>query len=163
MNFKLTEIISLAFSSVALFFTFRKDAHRLTLEVTPMWEQWIDVLGVGNDSSFTVGVLSVGYFDAKGKITWLDVGDLKVNRIVSYPIRIDPRSLCSLQVLVVRHFNNHKAPHGYCVQLESGRIYTIQYTAPLWPSLKFHVASVVSRLTAGRYAPWIKRPRLPSH
>ncbi len=163
MDFKPTELISLAFSSVALFFTFRKDAHRLTLEVTPLWEQWIDVLGVGNDSSFAVGILSVGYFDANGRVTWLSVGDFKINKMATYPIRVEPRSLCALQLLVVRHFNNHKAPHGYCVQLESGRVYAIQHTAPFWPSLKFHAASIVSRLTAGSYAPWLARPRLPSH
>jgi hypothetical protein len=93
MDFKVTELISLAFSTVALLFTFRKDAHRLTLEVTPLWNKYIDVLGVGNDSSFAVGILSVGYFNASGDITWLAVGDFKINKMVTYPIRIEPRSL----------------------------------------------------------------------
>jgi len=162
MDFKVTELISLAFSTVALLFTFRKDAHRLTLEVTPLWNKWIDVLGVGNDSSFSVGILSVGYFNASGDITWLAVGDFKINKMVTYPIRIESRSLFSLQVLVVRDIGDLAAPHGYCVQLESGRVYAIQHTAPFLPSMKFHAASVTSRLTAGRYAPWLTRPRLPS-
>lgn len=161
MDFKVTEVLSLAFSSVALFFTFRKDAHRITLEVTPLWADWIDVLGVGNDSSFAIGILSVGYFDANGEITWVPVGDFKVNHTAPYPIRIESRSLSALQVMVVRHFNNHKAPHGYCVQLESGRVYAIRYTAPFLIGMKFHISSLVSRLTAGRYAPWLIRQRLP--
>lgn len=161
MDFKVTELISLVFSSVALFFTFRKDAHRVTLEVTPLWEHWIDVLGVGNDSSFAVGILSIGYFNESSEITWLSVGDFKVNQTAPYPIRVEPRSLSALQVMVVRHFNNHKAPHGYCVQLESGRVYAIRHTAPLLVSMKFHISSVLSRLTAGRCAPWLTRPRLP--
>lgn len=161
MDFKFTELISLAFSSVALFFTFRKDAHRISLEVTPLWEQWIDVLGVSNDSSFAVGVLSVGYFNSRGCVTWLPVGSFVENRTAKYPIRIEPRSLCTLQVLVVNHFENHKSPHGYCVQLESGRVYVIQHTASFLPTLKLQIASLVSRLSAGRLVPWLERPRLP--
>ena len=161
MEFKATELIALTFSSIALFFTFRKDAHRVSLEVTPLWGQCIDVLGVSNDSSFAVGVLSVGLFDSHANVTWISVGSFVQNRHASYPIRIEPRSLYLLQVLVVNHFGNHKAPHGYCVQLESGRIYVIKHTAPLLPTLKLQIASMVSRLSAGRFVPWLVCPRLP--
>lgn len=161
MEFKATELIALGFSTIALFFTFRKDAHRVSLEVTPLWEQWIDVLGVSNDSSFSVGVLSVGHFNLQGHVTWLPVGSFVENRSVKYPIRIETRSLCSLQVLVVNHIGNHKAPHGYCVQLESGRVYVIQHTAPVLPTLKLRLASLASRLSAGRFVPWLVLPRLP--
>jgi len=161
VEFKTTELIAIAFSSIALFFTFRKDAHRVSLEVTPLWEQWIDVLGVSNDSSFAVGVLSVGLFDSNAEVTWISVGSFVQNRHASYPIRIEPRSLCPLQVLVVDHFGHHKAPHGYCVQLESGRVYVIKHTAPHLPTLKLQISSIVSRLTAGRFAPWLVCPRLP--
>lgn len=162
MEIKFTEIVSLAFSSIALFFTFRKDAHRISLEVNPMWEQFIDVIGVNNDSSFPVGVLSVGHINQDGDVTWVPVGDFVQNKSAPYPIRIEPRSLRTLHVMVVRLFNNQKSPHGYCVQLESGRIYVVQHTASLKTIFKFYVSSLLSRLSAGRYVPWLTPPRLPN-
>jgi hypothetical protein len=162
MDIRFSEVVSLAFSSTALFFTFRKDAHRISLEVTPLWEQWIDVLGVSNDSSFPVGILSVAHFDETGRVKWLSVGDYVKNQWAQYPIRIEPRSLASLQVLVVKHIGDHQRPHGYCVQLESGRVFIVKHTAPFWPTWKLHFASVLSRLSAGRIAPWLSRPRLPN-
>lgn len=156
------EVISLAFSSAALFFTFRKDAHRIFLEVTPLWEQWFDVIGVSNDSSFPVGILSVGYIDSKGRVTWLSVGCFAENKHAKYPIRVEARSLYTLQVNVVKHFNNHSAPHGYCVQLESGRLYVIRHTVPIGSVTKLQLASLISRLSAGKIVPWLTSPRLPS-
>jgi hypothetical protein len=163
INFTRTiALTSIAISLIALFFTFRRDAHRISLEVTPLWERWIEVIGINNDSSFPVGVLSVGYFESTSKVLWLSsVSCFAKNFDADFPIRIEARSLCTLQVAVARDVPNPSTARGYCVQLESGRIYVIRHTAPWRISLKFNFSSLISRITAGRIAPWVEQPRLP--
>lgn len=155
-------IAALIISLVALFFTFRKDAHRIRLEVTP-GEYWTVVLGVNNDSACDAEVLSVGYFDASGKVTWIPhVGEYRTNRWVDYPILVKARSLCVIPLIFGREIPSKDTAFGYCVQLATGRIYVLRGSAPFGTSFRFHLASLLSRLSGGRYAMGISRVRLPS-
>lgn len=157
---QITSLVPLVFSSIALFFTYRNGAHRISLYVTPDCGKWVDYIMVNNDSSFVIGILSVGYFNAKGEITWLpSIGSFVENRSVTFPIRIDARYLYSFQVLE-KHIGSQKSPHGYCVQLVSGGIYICRHTAPSLVSLKLHFGAFISWLTAGRFSPWISKFRL---
>jgi hypothetical protein len=165
MNLTLfSALIALAFSLISLFFTFRKDAHRIRLEVTPLWKQWIEVIGVNNDSSFPVGVLTVGYFEEDGLVVWFPgASDYSKNCPISLPVRVEARSLFALQIICSNHLVSPNSPHGYCIQLESGRIYVIQHTATIRMTWRLYLTSLISRITAGSYAPWLSRPRLPNN
>lgn len=165
MNSEPTSVLSIAafiISLVALFFTFRKDAHRIRLEVTP-GEYLTVVLGINNDSACDAEVLSVGYFDASGKVTWIPhVGEYRTNKGVDYPILVKARSLCVIALLLGREIPSEDTAFGYCVQLATGRLYILQGSAPAGAALKLHLASLISRLSGGRYAMGISRVRLPS-
>ena len=165
MNPEPTSILSVAaflISLLALFFTFRKDAHRIRLEVTPE-EYWRVVLGINNDSACDAEVLSVGYFNALGDITWIpQVGEYRLNKRVNYPIQVKARSLLAIIFISGKDIPSEGKSFGYCVQLATGRIYVLRGSAPLATALKFHLASLISRLSGGRYALGISRVRLPS-
>lgn len=150
-------------SLTALFFTFRKDAHRVRLEVI-QGEYGAIILGVNNDSACDTAVLSVGYFGAQGLVHWLpQVGNYATNTSVKYPIHIDARSLFAIQIIAGRHLPVQNQELGYCVQLATGRFFAVQSGAPLGVAVKMHVASLASRISAGRYViGQIKRPRLPT-
>lgn len=166
LNPVLTSFLAVAaflISLVALHFTFRKDAHRIRLEVTPL-EFDVIALGVNNDSACDADVLSVGYFDPTGKVTWIpQVGEYRTNKWVNYPIPIKARSMYAVSLVAGRDVPSKGRSFGYCVQLATGRIYVLQGTAPWGVTLKMHVASLLSRLSGGRYVtPGIGRVRLPT-
>ena len=149
-------------SLVALFFTFRKDTHRIRLETTLRAYGTI-VLGINNDSACDAEVLSVGYFDALGKVTWIPrVGEYRTNKWVNYPIMVKARSLCVISLLLGREIPSEGTAFGYCVQLATGRLYILRGSAPAGATLNLHLASLISRLSGGRYAMGIRRVRLPS-
>ena len=155
-------IVSFLSSMVALHFTFRKDAHRVRLEATPLEFDAV-ALGVNNDSGCEVQILSVGFFGISGKVTWVDrVGDYVTNRFVRFPVQVPPRSLYVATMIVGRDVPDYGRKYGYCVQLSTGRFYVLRNTAPMRVVAKMHVASLLSRITGGRYVPaGIDRPRLP--
>lgn len=166
MNPVLSSLLSLTaliISLVALHFTFRKDAHRIRLEITIL-EFNLIVLGINNDSACDADVLSVGYFDSSGQVTWIPkVGEYSTGKWVQYPISVRARSLYNVILIIGREIPDKEMSFGYCVQLATGRIYILRGTAPLWVTLKMHCASLISRLSGGRYViPGFKRIRLPS-
>ncbi|WP_205989447.1 hypothetical protein [Paraburkholderia sp. Ac-20336] len=154
---------ALCISLLSLYFTFRKDAHRVRLEITPVEFNCI-ALGINNDSSYDMEVLSVGYFDSTGVVTWIDrVGDYQTRAWIDYPVPVKGRSMCVLSLVVGRDVPSENWSYGYCVQLATGRIYVLRGSAPWRIAAKMHVASLFSRLSAGRYViPGIGRIRLPS-
>lgn len=166
MNTSLTSFLSIAaflISLVALHFTFRKDAHRIRLEITQL-EFDVVALGINNDSACDADVLSVGYFDTMGKVTWIpQVGEYRTNKWVNYPISVKARSMFAVSLVAGRDVPSKGKAFGYCVQLATGRIYVLQGTAPLKVALKMHFASLLSRLSGGRYVTLsVNRVRLPS-
>ncbi|WP_443112868.1 hypothetical protein [Herbaspirillum seropedicae] len=162
----LTNILALTavvISLVSLHFTFRKDAHRIRLEVTPLKFDAI-ALGIKNDSACDADILAVGYFDSFGNITWLpQVGDYRTNQWVNYPISVKARSLYAVSMVAGRDVPSKEVLFGYCVQLATGRIYVLRGTTPWHVAIKMHFASLLSRISGGRYViPSIKRVRLPT-
>ena len=142
-------IAALAISVVALFFTFRKDAHRIAITKSQDKYQGI-VLRVSNDSSFSVGVWGVGYFTESGAVTWIErVGNHQTNKFVSYPVRIEARAAFPFIVVSGREVPESSVPHGYCIQLESGRTFVLRGSAPAMVAMKMHLRSLLSRVTAG--------------
>lgn len=151
-------------SLIALLFTFRKDAHRIHLEVSSR-EFDVVALKVNNDSACDADVLSVGYFDSASKVIWIPmVVEYQANTMVNYPIPVKARSMYAVALVAGRHVPPKKSKFGYCVQLATGRIYVLRGSAPWLPALKMHFASLLSRLSGGRYViPGISRgDRLPT-
>jgi hypothetical protein len=151
----------------AFLFTFRKDAHHVRLELQYDGHQkYVSkaVLNINNDSACTFGVLSIGHFDEAGQITWLErVGKYATNRYVDYPIRIEPRSMCAILLVVGRDIPSPKTRTGVCLQLETGRVYVLRNRAPVLVWLRMYAGSIVSRLSRGGWSPGIaSRPRVPS-
>lgn len=155
--------VAIPISLIALYFTFRKDAHRIRLEVTPQ-PHYAVALGVNNDSACDADVLSVGFFNEAGKVKWVEkVGSFQTNQWISYPITVKGRSLFVVTLVAGRDIPHADEKFGYCVQLATGRIYVLRNTAPWDVAFKMHFASLVSRLTGGRFTlPVIPRVRLPS-
>lgn len=156
-------IASLFLATVALIFTFRKDAHHLRLDLTYIEFNGV-VLGVNNDSSVPFGILSVGFFNSAGQIEWIrQVGDYITNKWVTYPVRVEARSLRSISLVAPRDVPHQNEPHGYCVQLETGRLYVLRNSAPTDVWLRLQFASFASRLSRGAWIPCVQnRPRLPT-
>jgi hypothetical protein len=139
---------ALAISAIALFFTFRKDAHRISITKTEAKYDAV-ILRVSNDSSFSVGIWGVGSFTENGVIKWIEnVGDYKTNKFASYPIRVEAHSAFSIVVIAGREIPS-SVPHGYCVQLESGRTFVLPSTVPIPATIKMHLRSLLSRISAG--------------
>lgn len=158
----LLSIASFFIAAIALILNFRKDVHHVRLEVVDI-EYGSKVLGINNDSSVPFGVLSIGCFDSSGGITWIErVSDYSANQYAKYPIKVEPRSQRSI-LLLSRNLPHENRLHGYCVQLETGRLYVLQNSAPTSVWLRWQFASLASRLSRGAWTPSIRnQPRLPS-
>lgn len=166
MNPALTSAIAVgAFlvSLIALFFSLRKDAHHIRLEVTPLKYDAI-ALGINNDSACDADILSVGYFDSDGHVTWIArVGDYTTNKFVTYPISVRGRSMFPVSLVRGRDVPyEESASHGYCVQLATGRIYVLRGNVPVATALKMYFASLLSCISRGHYTlSGLTRVRLP--
>jgi len=145
-------LISALIASVALYFTFKKDAHRLRLYWTNVLNGWHDVLSINNDSSFSVQVSAIGYLAMDGQVHWLpSVGDYGANQHVDYPISISGRS--TYHVTVMHRYlpwSNRRTPRGYCVQLDCGRTFVIASTLGRRTAAAFELKSLTSRLWPGK-------------
>lgn len=156
-------IAGFLFGAISLLFTFRKDAHHVRLELSHVDFDAV-VLGVNNDSSVPFGILSVGTFDSSGQVRWTSsVGDYISNEWLDYPIRVEPRTLRSISMVAPRDVPYKDQAHGYCVQLETGRLYVLQNTSTNGVWLRLQIASFASRLSRGAWVPSVAdRPRLPT-
>lgn len=145
-------LFSAAIASVALYFTFKKDAHRLRLYRRDVSKGWHDVLSVNNDSSFPVQISAVGCLTMSGEVHWLaSVGEYRANQNVNYPISVPSRS--TYHVLVMHRYlplPNGRTPRGYCVQLDCGRTFVITSTLGWKAAVAFGLKSLASRLWPGK-------------
>jgi len=148
--------LALSISLITFIISYRRDAHRIHLSATPAAELDCEVLGIFNDSSNTLGVIAVGCISPSGLITWIErVGEYISNKWVRYPIKIEGRSLSSLVFVHGRHLPNRGKPYGYCVRLESGRIFVKVDSLPLAVAWKFRLWSLASRIFPG----WLGLPK----
>ncbi|CBJ36231.1 exported protein of unknown function [Ralstonia solanacearum CMR15] len=145
-------LFSVAIASVALYFTFKKEAHRLRLYRETVTNRWHDVLSVNNDSSFPVQISAIGCLTTSGQIHWLAlVGEYRSNQGVDYPIAVPGRS--TYHVTVMHRYlppPGGSTPLGYCVQLDCGRTFVITSTLEWKIAVAFGLKSLASRLWPGR-------------
>ena len=153
--------LSLVIAAIALIFSTRKEAHHVRLELSRI-NQYSLVLGVNNDSAVAFGILSIGCFKNSEKIEWIEkIGSHVTNKFIDYPIRVEARSLLTLELSPWRN-NIHSDNFGVCVQLETERIYILRNTLPCRAALKLQASAFFSRVTRGKFAPGMPtRPRLP--
>lgn len=130
--------------------------------MTPVEHDCI-VLGLNNDSACDADILSVGHFNRAGNVTWIrQVGNYQTNRVVPYPISVRARSMYPVMLIGGRDIPSGNRAFGYCVQLATGRIYVLRGTAPWGAAVKMHAASILSRLSGGRWVlSGINRVRVP--
>lgn len=154
-------VVALLFSGVALAVVFRKEAHSIRLELTPIQHGDV-VLGINNDGGIDASVRSVGYFRRTSQITWVtdSVGDYVANRSVKFPFVVKGRSTFETYLNSHAVSPNFHKNGGFCVQLDTGRLYVLTQRVHLRDSIHMHLASWASRLTRGDYALGIKRPRI---
>lgn len=153
-------IIALIFSAIALTITYRKEAHRIRLELSRV-KYGGRVLGINNDSGIDTEVRSIGYFRRFGEVTWLDgpVGNNTTNKFVDFPFVVKARSNFEVHLNGSRDIPDFDNAVGLCVQLATGRLYIFPQSVRPKDSLLMHLASWVSRISGGRYALGVRRPR----
>lgn len=143
-------IISAFISVTALYFTFKKDAHRLRVNHKYKHREWHDILSINNDSSFTVQISAIGCLTEDGSVHWIElVGDYKANNLIDYSIPISGRS--TFYALVMHRNLPGRAPAaGYCVQLDCGRTFVSVAGLGTKASVAFKVRSAISWLSSGK-------------
>lgn len=154
-------VVAIIFSGIALAITYRKEAHRIRLELSPAKHGGV-VLGINNDSGIDTSVRSIGHFRRFGEVTWLTdtVGNYAINKAVEFPFSVKARSTFEVYLNTFQTVPNFSKAVGLCIQLDTGRFYILPQSVALSDSIKMHFASWVSRVTGGRYAPGVKRPRV---
>ena len=154
-------LIALFVSAITLSITYRKEAHRIRLELSPAKYGGV-VLGINNDSGIVASVRSIGHFRRFGKVTWFggQVGNYRSNKFVDFPFAVEARSTFEVHINTIRDLRNFNATVGFCVQLDTGRVYVLPQEVPRKDALRMHLSSWVSRLSRGRIAPGIDRPRI---
>jgi len=154
-------VVALVFSGIALAITYRKEAHRIRLELSPEKYGGV-VLGINNDSGIDTSARSIGYFRHFGEITWLTgtVGDYVTNKSVEFPFPVKARSTFEVYLNTFHRIPNFSKAVGLCVQLDTGRFYVLPQSVARIDAIKMHVVSWISRVTGGRYAPGVQRPRI---
>lgn len=141
--------VALIFSGIALYFTFKKDAHRLSLFLKKSPRLYLDCLSINNDSSFPVRLSSIGHINAYGKIIWLDnFCDLTKNKGLGFPIQIDARS--TFEGAVIYRQIPEDSEYGYCVQLDCGRTFIAEGNLNKKLSKSLKIKSFLSRITSGK-------------
>ena len=140
---------SLVVSFIALYFTFKKDAHRIRLTLNYGKYGTSDYISINNDSSFPVRVSSVGYIDESESITWLEkICEAKENVSHLFPVEVGARS--TYQGIILGRHVSSTAKYGYCVQLDCGRTFTIQGRLSKKIATKLKTKSFISWLSSGR-------------
>lgn len=162
--------IAIVFSSIALITTYRKDGHRIRLELNYLKYNCI-VLGIINDSGFDTTIRSIGFFNNNTAINWLDdsatIGNNKTNSPIELPIIVTGRSTFETHL----NLNNTKMSQackniknaGICVQSDTGRIYVFTEQVNLQIKMQMKFSSFISKASGGRWAPWVRRPRFKTY
>lgn len=153
--------LSLVIAIIALIFSTRKEAHHVRLELSRVGNYSL-VLGVNNDSAVSFGILSIGYFQNTSEIKWITtIANHTANAFITYPVRVDARSLFLIDLCPMRNDITCEK-FGVCVQLETGRIYTLRNNMSLTETAKLEASAFISQITRGKFSPGMpNRPRLP--
>ncbi|HHM5822263.1 TPA: hypothetical protein ACRL4E_001923 [Pseudomonas aeruginosa] len=143
-------MIALAVSLCALYFTFKKDAHRIRLRLKKGSYGTSDFISVNNDSSFPVHISSVGHLPLGGKVEWLEkIGDGKSNARVDFPVMVEPRT--TYQGILVGDYPFKSDRYAYCVQLDCGRTFVISDTFPRKEYFYLKMRSLLSWVSSGKH------------
>ncbi|WP_141230166.1 hypothetical protein [Pseudomonas sp. Irchel 3A5] len=143
-------ILALAISFSALYFTFKKDAHRIRLSLNKGPYGTSDFISINNDSSFPVFISSVGHLPLNGAIEWISkICDGKINKSFEFPVRVDPRS--TYQGVFLGGYPHKSEMYSYCVQLDCGRTFVVSNTIPRKAYIKLKLLSLLSWLSSGRF------------
>ncbi|MDP2143364.1 MAG: hypothetical protein Q8J80_04460 [Gallionella sp.] len=154
-------LMALLFSGIALVITYRKEAHRIRLELAPAKYGGV-ILGISNDSGIDTLVRSIGHFRRFGKVGWISdsVGDHVTNKSVEFPFTVKARSTFEVFINTAQKIPKFSNAVGLCIQLDTGRLYVLPQSVPWNDSLRMHFSAWVSHFTGGKYAPGVKRPRI---
>ncbi|MXR31893.1 hypothetical protein [Pseudomonas sp. PICF6] len=146
---ELVSILALGISFTALYFTFKKDAHRIRLTLNKGPHGTSDFISINNDSSFSVFISSVGHLPLDGKIEWTrKICDGKLNKSFEFPVKVDARS--TYQGVLLGDYPSKSKQYTYCVQLDCGRTFVISNTIPRKDYAKLKLLSLLSWLSSGR-------------
>ncbi|WP_448724576.1 hypothetical protein [Pseudomonas farris] len=142
-------ILALSISFTALYFTFKKDAHRIRLTLNKGPYGTSDFISINNDSSFSVFISSVGHLPLDGEIEWArKICDGKVNKSFEFPVKVDARS--TYQGVLLGDYPSKSKQYAYCVQLDCGRTFVVSNTIPCKDYVKLRLLSLLSWLSSGR-------------
>ena len=153
-------ICAFVISLLALTFTFLKDAHRIRLEMLKATNGNV-LLNINNDASFEATIISIGYVTSAGKWHWFSDSVLchHTNTGHDLPLRISARSMFDASLHVAQHELLRSSRLGLGVQLATGRVYVVMNRLPFGTAVRYQGSSLISRLSAGRFAPGFYRPR----
>jgi hypothetical protein len=142
-------IFALIISCIALYFTFKKDAHRIRLDLGKNSPEFTEFLSINNDSSFPVQIASIGHLAMDREIEWMsEICDASVNVTFKFPIKVDARS--TYHAVVLWEYLKRAKKYAYCVQLVCGRTFVISNTLPRKFYIKLKMMSLISWSTSGR-------------
>jgi hypothetical protein len=152
--------IAVVFSAIALFITYRKDAHQIRLEVSLTAYRDV-ILGIVNDGGVDTSIRSIGYFYRFGEVTWLTktVGNHRANVGIEFPLAVKARSTFEVFLNTSQKIPQYKNTYGFCVQLDTGRLFIYSRHIAKFDAIRMHIVSWISCITGGRYSPGIQRPR----
>jgi len=152
-------ILAFLISASAFTIVYRKEAHRIRLELSEA--RHFVILTISNDSGIDTEVSSIGYFRRFREVRWLTkpVGDNATNMFVAFPIVVKARSKFDVQINTLRDIPDFDKEVGLCIQLATGRLYVSTQSVGWKESLLMHMSSWVSRVSGGRYALGVNRPR----
>ena len=147
-------IAALLLSTMAMYFTFKKDAHRIRVHHGTVSGHYFDEVSINNDSSFPVRVAAIGHVDINGRIAWIDYFfDIRANKTESYPLLIEGRNtyLCGINPRKQKARIPNSDTYGYCVQLQCNRTFVSTNTLP-WPQiLLLKSRELISRISQGKW------------
>ncbi|WP_145994249.1 hypothetical protein [Pseudomonas sp. QC2] len=142
-------IFALGISLVALYFTFKKDAHHIRLTLNKGPSGLSDFISINNDSSFSVFISSIGYLPLGGKIEWIDrICDGKVNESFEFPVSVHAKS--TYRGVILGDYALKSKQYAYCVQLDCGRTFVVSNTFPCKDYVKLRLLSLLSWWSSGR-------------
>ncbi len=149
MESELTLIISslsMLMSGVAIFITFRKDAHRMKLHLIN--GNYNDKITIHNDSQAKVQLQAVGVIDSSSEIVWRKgCYNSITNTEVTFPTIIEGRTAFTASLRQPDKMDEY----AYCIQLSSGRTYVVNSSLNQSVYTRLVFRSIISQLSAGKY------------
>ena len=152
-------ILALIISTVALYFSIRKEIYRVRLIHKPDFTRYgslYDNLLIVNDSSFSIAISDISHVNSNGDIQSIAISDKSTGEYIDFPIVIvEKRKFNGLLI-----HNNSRFPvgeiYGFIVQLDGGQTYFTGGNLNFRLKIKFKFKSILSCLSAGRFGFKIK-------